>query len=61
MIIYKLTGTKKISGHRAILTAITMPVFSQLIERIIAANFDDKSGNDYILLETLKVTIEVKK
>lgn len=61
MIIYKLTGTRKLTGCVAVITSPKMATIASDIDIIISANFDNNDNEDYILLESVKITIEVKK
>lgn len=61
MIKYKLTGIRKISGHEAVMKSSSMASITDAVDAIIAANFDKQPDENYVLLESVKITIEVEK
>lgn len=61
MIKYILTGTRKLTGIEAVITSTTMQEISGYVEDIVANQFDNKPNNDFILIESIKVTAEIVK
>ena len=61
MIIYKLTGIRKLTGGVVVITSPKMATIASDIDIIISANFDKNAKEDYILLESITITIEIKK
>ena len=61
MIIYKLTGIRKLSKGEAVIKSTNLATITSDLELIISANFDKNAKEDYILLESITITIEIKK
>lgn len=61
MIKFKLTGIRKISGHESVMKSSSMATITATVDAIISSNFDNKPDENYILLESVKITIEVER
>lgn len=61
MIKYKLTGIRKISGSESIMKFPSFKTIAAVMDIIISVNFNKQPDEDYILLESIKITIEVEK
>jgi hypothetical protein len=61
MIKYILTGTKKISGATAVIKSQSLKTITSKVKDIITINFDDQPNEDYILLESIQITVEIER